>query len=348
MNVENIKTAFNVAKYASIFKTPQIIKKGKAEFLLQAKESILIDTDIDYPPDFDQITSEMFTTPRPVPLFPIEIGPHKAHTAAFPLLNIARKIRELAAPTLKLKGSVLLVAENIDGGQNQAITDSFHAVRPILNKLNTETIGVFRPKDILKMRKNGVTRKEIEKMQEDQKAKIKNSIIEKRTIISLPEGSVKSGRKKEGGKPGEINGMIKLQPNSVKNLAMLIRESGYEPIIFFVGNTGENRIYNPISEKVTKESKIKGAIRALPGGKRLVPSILKSVVDYPTPYEDIERALKENGTLHDGVIEQYCGERLAQLIPYHERGVYKEPTLLNKISGIKTRIKNITVYEKST
>lgn len=312
--------------------------KAKADaFLLRAKESILVDTDIDYPENFDQITSEKLSTGI---YYPVVLGTHKAHTGAFNPLNAANRIRDLA-PEGSFQEILLLVAENIDGGQNKAITDNFRSVRPVLEKLHTKTLGIFRHKDIKTLIKDGVSKEEIRRQQDEQTQGVKNAIANKEIIVSLPEASVQSGRKKEGGKRGEINGMIAIQQNSILFLTNLIREAGYEPLLIFVGNTGEDNIYNPNKGKltisktkpskggITISSKIKGAIRTHPLGRQIVPPILSSIVDYPVPLEDIEMYLASKGKTQGKDIEQYCAERLARLLSPEERGsVYNNLELL--------------------
>jgi len=334
---EKSKDIVSPVKKSSVELSKSIYDK----FSLAAKESILIDTEVSYPEGFDEQASQMLKSGE---CFPIVIASHKAHPGAFGALKVALRLRNLSFPELQLNGSTLLVAANIDGGQNEAVTDSFHAVRPILEQLEAVTAPVLRWKDMKNM-----TREILAKMLKSQKARLRKDIVDDSLVpVMLPEASVESGRQIENGFPGEIKGMINLEKNSITNILKIVKETGKEPLLFFVGNTGENRIYDPITESVTMQSKIIGIIRALPGGKYIAKSIMKSVVDYPVSLREIINLWGTDGKLADGVLEQYCGERLAQLIPYHERGVYKEPTLLSKVSGIRTRIENITIYEKAT
>ena len=180
-------------------------------------------------------------------------------------------------------------------------------------------------------------REELEERLDEQDHGLRTGIANKLIPVSLPEGSVESGRKKEGGKPGEINGMIPLQKNSIRYVTNFIKEAGFDPVLFFVGNTGENKLYDPILDVAPRETKLKGAVRIFPGIKHLIKSPYEAVADYPTRLRDIIDALNEIGMMSEANLERYCGERIAQLLPLNERGVYADPTLLELTPQIKRR-----------
>lgn len=295
-----------------------VITSIKRHILASRQESVVLGSPRNHPPYYNHMVEKYMRTGEFSPLF---LGTHKSHPGGFPPMEEAFDIMNLTNAVLpanktRIRGSYLIAASSLrDGGQNEEVKAYFRTAKPMLDKLCVEPLFVVRDKEA----QNGALRDKLA-----QNRPLMQTVRDGKFSIALPEGSVESGRQKLGGKPGEINGMITIKPNIVKFLATCIKEQGMEPLIFFVGDTGENRIYDPNTEKITSEA-AKHAIPFMPG------HIMSAVVDYPTPYSEIVRHLGINGRLPKGILEQYCGERLAQLLPLNERGVYAEPQLLDSV-----------------
>jgi hypothetical protein len=217
-------------------------------------------------------------------------------------------------------------------GQSDDIVEGLKLAEPIFRKYKAEPFPVLRKKDARHFT--------IDEKREYQKrlfAKLGKIVEAGQIPIVLPEATVESGRQKPGGVPGEIKGMVYLEPGSVAFLAQMIRRQKKEPLFFFVGTSGENKIYDPIDERVTLSAKIAAIVRASELGRRLVSPIMSSVVDYPVSYTQLEEAYGSEGKLSPDVLEWVCGERLAQLLPLRERGVFSEPELLDMAPDIPRR-----------
>lgn len=301
--------------------------------IAQFQENILLETPRDHPEDFEENVRDYMKKGR---YWPVILGTHKSHPAGFPLIEEAAYIADLSNPLLspdnQIRGSLLLVASTMNQGQSDDIVEGFKLAQPIFQRYSTETIAVLREKDS--------SRLDPQEKREYQKRlirKLGSIVMEGQVPILLPEATVESGRQKPGGSPGEIKGMVPLEPDSVTFLAQLIRRQKKDPLFFFIGTTGENRIYDPITESVTREAKLTAVARATAVGKRFVPPIMSSVVDYPASYDQIAAAYGSGGKLSSAELEQVCGERLAQLLPPWERGVYAKPELLDMGRGIKRR-----------
>lgn len=313
----------------------------------RTQETVLMGTPIDRPNGYEPVIQTLMSqrqedgTSR---FWPIFIGSHKAHPAGFPLMEESSYVRGVANEVLpedeQLRRSLVILAKTMEKGQSADVVNGLAKAQPIFDKLKVDKLGVLRPKDVKgydEDEKNAL-------LAENRRLQITTlgKVVENgQSIIVLPEGTVQSGRYKEGGKPGEITGLVELQPDSIAYLAQLLKRQGKEPLLFFMGTTGENKIYDPNKGEtggVVTSAKIRAGARAIPPLGRIVPPIMSAVVDFPTPYSDIVDAFGTNGRMERGILEQYCGERLAQLLPLDERGsVYNEPQLLDQAPHILRR-----------
>jgi hypothetical protein len=308
-------------------------KMAEKVFSLLFQEYVLLETPRNHPADFEKKVQGLM---REGNYWPVILGTHKAHPAGFPLIEEADYLAEICNPFLsednQIAGSLLLIANTMEGGQSDAVVEGLKQAKPIFKKYHTETALVLREKDA-----NDLEADEKREYQKQLFRKLGGVVKAGQIPLVLPEGTVESGRQKPDGAPGEINGMVHLQSDSVAFLAQMIRRQKKDPLFFFVGTTGENRIYNPIIEKITKEARDTALKRALPFGKHFVPPIMSSVVDYPTSYSQLVDAYGEGEKLSSEVLERVCGERLAQLVPLNERGVFAEPELLDLAPEIQRR-----------
>lgn len=283
-------------------------------FIASRQEAVVLNNPINRPPYYKSLIQSIMKDGEH---WPLVLGTHKSHPAGFPAMEEAKNIRNIAnevlPPNQQIRKSLILVAYSIDKTQTEEVVEYFKLVQPTITKLDAEPFFVVRGA------KDGKP-KNLRELYEASMHLVENCQIP----IALAEGSVDSGRQKPGGLPGEIKGMIQLQAQSVSLLVHAIEAQGKKPLLFFIGNTGENHVYDPIAERVTREANLRAF------GLRRDP-IMSSVVDYPTAAEDIAKFLGVNGKLPKGFLEQYCGERLAQLVPPHERGVYANPVLLDKV-----------------
>lgn len=282
-------------------------------------ETVVLNTPRNHPPYYKDVVERALSTGE---YWPVILGTHNSHVAAFPALEEAEYIKGIAnnvMPGQRIQGSRLVVAANIRSGQNEEVHEYFKLSKKLFDKVNAQAMFVVRNKDVA----NGEVRNR-EKQHEGFMSLVKDG----RIPVILPEGSVESGRQKPNGAPGEVKGMIPLSRSSVRLIVRYIRHQGKEPLIVFVGTTGANHIYDPISEKITTEAKK----RAM--GIRRSP-LMSSIVDYPTRADELEKHLQIDGRVPDGAWEKYAGERLAQLIPPNERGVYASPILLAKVPVLR-------------
>lgn len=314
------------------------IKDKERRLVSRFQENVLLGTERDHPSDFEEVVQDMMQEGR---YWPIILGTHKSHPAGFPLIEESHYLSTIINPILPenehIKGSLLLIANTMHKGQSDDVVKGLRLAEPIFKKFNTEPLPVLRKKDA-----KGLTNDEKTDYQKKLFGKLGRVVESGQIPIVLPEATVESGRQKPGGVKGDIKGMVYLEPGSVAFLSQMIKRQKKEPLFFFVGTTGENRIYDPITETVTRDAKVKAIGRGIPGGKQILSPIMKSVVDYPTPLSAIEEAYGENGRISGDVLEWVCGERLAQLLPYNERGVFTEPELLDMAPQILRRdTKNI-------
>ncbi len=287
------------------------------------QENVLLDTPRNHPADFEKKTREYM---REGSYWPVLLGTHKSHPAGFPLIEEAEYIARLCNPHLaaddQITGSLLLIANTMEEGQGEVIEKSLKQAQPIFDKYNVEMAQVLRGKDAAHL--DAATKREY---RNTLSYKLNKVIEDGQIPLILPEGTVQSGRQKEGGAPGEINGMVQLASDAVAAVAGRIRRKGREPLFFFVGTTGENRIYDPIAKQIPSEVYETAFKRISPIGKYFVPPIMSSVVDYPMSLRRIEELYGENGKLPRGALEQICGQFMARLLPPHERGVFADDDL---------------------
>jgi hypothetical protein len=297
------------------------------------QENVLLETPRDHPPDFEEKVQGLIREGR---YWPVILGTHKSHPAGFPLIEEADYLAQICNPLLpsesQIKGSLLLIANTMHGGQSDDIVEGLKHTEAIFRKYQAEPFPVLRKKDA-----KHFTPDEKREYQKRLFAKLGNIVKAGQVPIVLPEATVESGRQKPGGAPGQIKGMVYLEPGSVALLAQMIRRQKKEPLFFFVGTTGENKIYDPITEKVALSAKMTAIVRATDLGRRFVPPIMSSVVDYPVSYSQLQETYGSDGKLSTDVLEWVCGERLAQLLPPHERGVFSEPELLDMAPHILRR-----------
>jgi len=297
------------------------LRKTERSLFSIRRETVVLNSPRNHPPYYEDYVRNVMRDGRH---FPIVLGTHKSHPGGFPPMEEAVDIKNIANSVLpydqRIKGSRFLFASSLDtGGQGEEVVTYFKLAQPTLVKLGVKPLYVVREKEA----KDGTL-----KSREEQYNTLMHTVEEGLIPIVLPEGSVESGRQKPGGRPGEIRGMVNLEQNGIRMLVRYIQRQGKIPVLFFVGVTGENRIYNPITEKITGEAKRKALwLKRSP--------IMGAVIDYPTSVEDILPFLEEDGRLPRGYLEQYCGERLAQLLPPDERGVYSNPLLLQKVPAYR-------------
>lgn len=301
--------------------------------IASVQENILLDTPINRPPHYAEVILEYMSQGN---FWPIIAGTHKAHPAGFPPIEEAAYIQGIANTVLpqeqQINGSLLLIANTMHKGQSTDIVEGLKGVQPIFDQYNTEPLAVLRKKDA-----KGLNEAEKRDYQKKLFSKIGNVVANGQIPIILPEATVESGRQKPGGIKGDIKGMVYLESDSIAFLSQMIRRQKKEPLLFFIGTTGENRIYDPITEQVTTEAKVTALGRAIPPVRLFLPPIMSSIVDYPTSYAELEQAYGTNGRLYGEVPEWICGERLAQLIPLTERGVFDQPELLDMAPQIRRR-----------
>lgn len=318
-----------------------LFKRGESWVTRHVQENVLLGNPIDRPEQYDNIVIDK-TLNNGNPLYPVVFNTHTAHPAGFTSMEEAAYIRSLVNPYLppkqQINGAAMLIANTMLKGQSEDIVTGLKDTLPIFERYDTTPYPVKRRKDM-----KGMSDKEKQKYLWNYLNDIGEFVDTNRMLIVLPEASVESGRQRPGGVPGEIKGMIDLEPDVVSFLVRAIRRKGKEPIFFFVGTTGANRIYDPITEKKTWEAKRRALIDKIPGVRdhleqRLgIDSLMQAVVDYPTTYKEIEEAFGQDGKMQPGIAEWYVGERLAQLIPFHERGVYQEPEILDDAPQILRR-----------
>lgn len=310
------------------------------------RERLLMEIELDLPSGFDQYVQDIMNPSENTNQFSIILSvSHKSHPAGLAAVKGANKIIKIANKVLpdeqKFSGSVLIMAKSMQDGQSKDIADGLKSVQPIFDKHNVEPLFVIREKDVNKAllkhpEREDEIKEEWNQNRNNQRLVLGNAIRDRKAIILLPEGTVESGRQKEGGLPGEINGMVDLQPNSISYISALARRQKKEPLFFFVGVTEENHIYDPITESVTEDAKKVGRLKAIPYFHSFVRSPMRAVMDYPATYSEIVEEYGTNGVLESGIPEQLSGERMASLLPYGQ-GVYSEPTLLDRSTRIKRR-----------
>lgn len=283
----------------------------KRKVIVLRGEALVLNNPRNHPAYYESMVREIMATGK---YWPVVLGTHNSHAAGFPALEEAKYVRDIAHDE-RIRGSRLVVAANIETGQNEEVQAYFRTSKKIFKKLDAQTMFVVRDKDVAQGE---------ERDRKKQHAEFLSLVKDGRIPVIFPEGSVEAGRQKPGGVPGEVKGMIPLARSSVRLIVKYIRHQGMEPLLFFVGTTGANRIYDPIIGKGTSEATWKAL-----GFKR--GPLMSSIIDYPVRADELERHLQIDGRVPDGAWEQYVGERLAQLVPPNERGVYADPTLLSKV-----------------
>lgn len=287
------------------------------------QRNIILGTPFDHPPGFEEKVRDMMQEGT---YWPVVLGTHKSHPAGFPPIEEAEYIAELSNLFLpeesQITGSLLMVASTINKGQSDEIVKRFKLVKPILDEYNVQVLPVLRKKDAALLDK------------EEQKKYLYQLIINAGNVVNagqipivLPEGTVESGRQRPGGAIGDIKGMVHLESDAVAFLAQMIRKQKKEPLFFFIGTSGENKIYDPITEKLLFEAQLTAVKRAVPFGKNFTEPIMNAVVDYPISLSELERVYGGGKKMPADVLGWVCGNLLARLLPYGERGVFTDGDL---------------------
>jgi len=280
-------------------------------------ESVVLNTPVNRPLYYEREIEEIMGDGEH---WPVVLGNHNSHPAGFPNMEEATYIKEIVNPFLppdqQIEGSAILITESIKDRQNEEIVDYFKLATRTLNKVDTEVIFVVRNKDVEEGMERNRTEQNYELMH----------IVEKGRIpIVLPEGGVDAGRQMPGGVRGERRGLMPLKPNSVKLITHAVELQGKKPVLFFVATRHAEDVFDPITQRATDEAK------KLATWRRRDP-IMSAIVDYPVSVETLAKYLGKRERFPNGVLEQYCGERLAQLLAPHERGsVYAQPALLDQV-----------------
>lgn len=291
------------------------------------QENILLETPRDHPEYFEEKLHEYAATGE---YWPIILGTHKAHPAGFPLIEEAKYIGSIFNQypgNDRITGSLLLIALTMKGGQNEDIVKYLERAEPIFKKFNTLTALVARKKDV---EEGHIDASEVQEYNRKLYKQLSNVVASGQIPLILPEGTVQSGRQKDGGAPGEINGMVYLPENTVAGTAKLVGKQGKKPLFILMGTTGENRIYNPIIGKITSEAMVTAVVRDFELGRQHVPPIMSSVVDYPVSLEEIEQQYNDGKELPKGMLELIIGHVMARLLPPNERGDFAEDTFVDQ------------------
>ena len=314
----------------------RILRAGEKLVIPHIQETVLLGNPRYRPAGFDRMLQR---EAEATDFVLIGLADHAAHSGAMPVVEEVQDnittINAVLPVERKISGARILLAYNIadKNGQNEEISTHFEMLLPVFRKHNTEPLYVVRPKD-----RHSMPFDAFKSHLERQKAEIREAIEQNQAIIILPEGTVDAGRQKEGGAPGERNGMVKLIHGSVSGVADIALEQGKIPLFVFMGTSEETSLYDPIIGSVPPEAKIKAvAAKLIPGARYLQDPSMHLVVDYPVSYATIADYLGQNGRVPNGMIEQYCGERIFPLIHPDERGqVYSRPALIDKVPAPRT------------
>lgn len=349
MNKESITTAYEVAKLAGIFDPKQYVQDKRDIFVQKIhgqknavlrgfKENVVLDTPRNYPEGFVESIEAVFADPDAMLIID---GNHASHAAGFTLMETAEYIRSLINPHRlpddQIPGSLFLFASSIDDGQNKAVVDNFGTMQPTVDALHVDDVRILRSKDV---HLQNIPPEKVSGLKIKQGLKIARSIRDGNIILGLSEGTVESGRyikDSKGNLTDKLTGMMPVEPGSIEYLIEIAKRLGKNPYILPIGNMGENQLLDPNTERVTAEAKRKGIERAIPGLRKYVKPTMQSVVGYPIAYQDIVDEFGQEGQLEDGVLEQFIGEAIAQLIRPSIRGVYSEPQLLQLAGDIRLR-----------
>lgn len=263
--------------------------------------------------------------------WPVPVMTHKSHAAGPEGMEEADYIRQTGNIVLPeeahFTGILIVVAHNLGNGQNEEIDDWWHLAKPIMDDFDVEPVHVVRKKDAAEA---GVELTEESKVMIQTKY---SQLVPRRQIpLLLAEGTVDSGRWKEGGQPGEIKGMREIPAKSIALLSQHIRRKGKLPLYIPIGTHGENRIYDPETEKATDIAKKTAVMRVFPSKREEYPHLMHVIAGYPVPHDVIVRDLGERGDVRPEVLATVIGELLAALVPDNERGVYSgEPQYLPRL-----------------
>lgn len=268
---------------------------------------------------------------------PAIFGYHSSHAAGIPAMEEAydmiQEANAVLPPDNKFTGSLILYAHNIRDGQPEELVNYFNLIEPTLSRLHVQPQLVIREKD-----KHAVSPEALEQNRLELHQSLSQLVENGQIPIVLPEGTVEAGRKKPGGKRGEINGMVQLQKNSIELITSHIRRRGKEPLLIFLATTGSHKIYDPETKKVRGKAKMHVVFGSeFPTIAEHLPPMMDTVVNWPLPYSDIERDFSENGRLPKGTLEQLGGEIIASMLPVEEQGIYREKHLLSNLTAKRTQ-----------
>jgi hypothetical protein len=303
----------------------EYLRNRGRDFYAMFQEAVLTENPTEYPVQFNERIKQHENG-----LF-IYVASHKSHPAGVKHAEVAEETRLIANQNRStedaITGSILIVASSLENGeQAEEIYGYWERAKPILHSLNVDIFPVLRRKEA-----EGLPQDMREAAIREQNTRLMQKITQRKSPILLVEGTVQSGRKKPGGKPGEIDGMVHVQQDAIAWIANSIRRSRQEPVFVPIGTTGENRIYDPHRERVPFSTKVTAVARSIPLLREHVPPLMHGVVGYPISYTEIVDRLRDKGVTNKQIPEMLdltIGELIGQLNPPHERGVYSHPHLL--------------------
>lgn len=233
---------------------------------------------------------------------PILYSNHQSWYDGLPVALIATKLMELSRQTqYNIDGFLLPIAASLEeGNQGQVLQRMYQITFEYLKRRSVEMIPVVREKDRVV---HGIDRSNIAFLKQ-----LMKGVKSGKGIATFPEGSVQGGRKNGD---GSVKGMQFFTENVLETMDSLLKKLGKKALFIPAGISRSYDVLDPDTKKPTVEALV--ALYHLRS-----PNIVSINIGDPIKTDDIQGFTTEE-------LNRYFGKKVASLLPFEERGVFKEP-----------------------
>lgn len=270
-----------------------IIRKGL--------ENVLRSTTVDYPQGFGEEILETVEDGAAIEI----VANHTSHADAFPAakvgIDIERNLNPLLKENQKINGFIMPFALSMKHGtQSRLLTTLFGDLRTVLEEtLHTTPVFTATNNDILQNRVDGTNAVAFTKLMID-------GVRHGKAIIIFPEGRVEGGRRDAS---GNVKGMQEFRADSLQQSLRVSTTEKDRVAVVPVGISGGYNVYDPQRKGLPMDTFMVGLGLSS-------KTLFRVKVGMPIMFEKHEIKKMESKE-----IDRQIGERVASLLPPHERGL---------------------------
>lgn len=231
---------------------------------------------------------------------PILCGDHESHSDGFALALAIENLQEIQP----IKGFVLPVASSfVNGSQNKWLARAYSLTRGSLARRGLHTVPYTRDVDV----KNYEAIKDSRELREWVRL-----VGEGYSFAILPEASVQGGRHATDNSIDDINGIKEIEDDNILSFYDLLTRHGRSAFFLPIGIHGTYRIMSPNNYR--PHSSVYPTLLGLSSRK-----IAEVSVGMPITVDNLGTDWRNNKR----VFNRFIMGRVAQLIPEHARGIYR-------------------------